>query len=282
MKYTFQLCLLFGCFLFSCNNDDDAPFDHAGQAIIDDAYILEFLQTHYYDATDNEIYDIDNGQTPISTQVQIDVVTFDNIDYNLYYLVHEEGTEIQPNIVDTILPTYRGVLMDNEEGATDVVFDSSYTLTVNKYANLQSYIPGFANGFTNFKSGSPVLNPIGDGSFSFENRGRGILFIPSGLAYRDNGASAIPVSSCLIFHIELHNAINDVDEDGLTSAQEDLDGDGDFLNDDTDGDLISNCYDADDDNDGTLTIDEIGDDPNNPLDHDSDGTPDYLDDTYPE
>ena len=74
----------------------------------------------------------------------------------------------------------------------------------------------------------------------------------------------------------------DSDGDGIYDIYEDVDGDGDITNDDTDGDGIPNYLDPDDDGDGILTIDE-GADPNgdgNPddaIDTDGDGIPDYLD-----
>ena len=48
----------------------------------------------------------------------------------------------------------------------------------------------------------------------------------------------------------------DHDNDGILSINEDIDGDGDPLGDDTDNDNIWNMYDSDDDGDGTLTINE--------------------------
>ncbi|MDY7395071.1 hypothetical protein UMM65_07445 [Aureibaculum sp. 2210JD6-5] len=46
---------------------------------------------------------------------------------------------------------------------------------------------------------------------------------------------------------------SDDDGDGIPTSQEDLDGDGDPTNDDTDGDGIPDYLEEDDDNDGTLT-----------------------------
>lgn len=71
----------------------------------------------------------------------------------------------------------------------------------------------------------------------------------------------------------------DDDGDGIPTALEDLDGDGNPTNDDSDGDGIPNYLDEDDDNDGVFTkFEDIGEDgdPTND-DTDGDGTPDYLD-----
>ena len=75
------------------------------------------------------------------------------------------------------------------------------------------------------------------------------------------------------------------DNDGIDSDLEDLNGNGDLTDDDTDGDGLPNYIDEDDDGDNVLTRLEIDDDNldgddnplTNPLDTDADGTPDYLD-----
>jgi len=69
----------------------------------------------------------------------------------------------------------------------------------------------------------------------------------------------------------------DDDSDGVPNAFEDFNGDGDFTNDDIDGDGTPNYLDDDDDGDGILTIDEVKDENGNPLDTDGDGDVDYLD-----
>ena len=62
----------------------------------------------------------------------------------------------------------------------------------------------------------------------------------------------------------------DHDRDGVSTILEDLDGDGNLFNDDTDEDGLPNYLDTDDDGDGILTKDELGD-------SNDDGIPDYLD-----
>ncbi len=69
------------------------------------------------------------------------------------------------------------------------------------------------------------------------------------------------------------------DEDGVDPSDEDLNGDGDFTNDDTDGDTIADFIDFDDDGDGIKTEDEDVNNDNDPTndDTDGDGIPNYLD-----
>ncbi|PTX61122.1 uncharacterized protein UPF0560 [Kordia periserrulae] len=71
----------------------------------------------------------------------------------------------------------------------------------------------------------------------------------------------------------------DTDGDGVFDTFEDVNGDNNLDNDDTDDDGIPNYQDADDDGDGVNTADEDYDGDNDPTNEDSDGdgTPDYLD-----
>ena len=65
MKYLFLLILGIG--IFSCSDDDDPkeiPHDPVAQALIDDAVLIEFLQTHYL-TPEKQIDTITNGETPL-------------------------------------------------------------------------------------------------------------------------------------------------------------------------------------------------------------------------
>ncbi|WP_456377642.1 FKBP-type peptidyl-prolyl cis-trans isomerase [Lutibacter sp.] len=264
------LIVALGIVIFSCKNDDDGvSTDPAAQSLVDDEALIEYLQTHYLNNEDGGIWTISNGETPLMEQVEVQNITKEDISYKLYYLTQNEGVTSSPSRADSVLTTYTGMLLDSS------VFDSRSTLT---WMKLTSVIDGWSYGFTNFKGGNKIINE--DESFYFDNYGKGILFIPSGLAYGNFGQGFIPPDSPLIFQITL-NDVNesDDDNDGVLSILEDIDGDGDVKNDDTDEDLIPNYLDIDDDGDGILTKDEDpnGDgDPTND-DTDGDGIPDYLD-----
>lgn len=73
------------------------------------------------------------------------------------------------------------------------------------------------------------------------------------------------------------------DNDDILAALEDINGNGDLTDDDTDGDGIPNYLDVDDDGDNILTKNENPDDNgdgdiSDAQDTDEDGVPDYLDD----
>jgi FKBP-type peptidyl-prolyl cis-trans isomerase FkpA len=256
--------------IFSCKKDDDnASYDAAKQALEDDVTLIDYLQKHYLNETDGGIWTIKNGETPLMDQVEVQNITKNDVSYKLYYLHQSQGVSISPTRVDSVLTTYTGMLLDS------TVFDSRSTLL---WMPLTGVIDGFAYGFTNFKGGTKVLNT--DESFYYENAGKGILFIPSGLAYGNLIQSAIPENSPLIFQITLNDVnIADHDNDGVLSKLEFPIGSDEYNTFDTDGDGIPNYLDADDDGDGKLTKDEDTNDNGNWFDDDTDndGIPNFLD-----
>jgi len=264
------ITLTIGVAIYACGKDNEEPFDAVGQALIDDAVLIEYLETHYLNEEDGGIWTIDADQTPLINQVETQEITENEIDYKLYYLVEKEGaSDVYPKKTDSVLTTYTGMLLDS------TVFDSSKKLT---WFSLVSVIKGWSYGFTNYTGGTKIINP--DESFYYENYGEGYLFIPSGLAYGNGASSYIPSNSCLVFEITLQD-INktDDDNDGVLSSFEDLNRNGNYSDDDTDKDGIPNYLDNDDDGDGILTKNEDADGDGNPAndDTDGDGIADYLD-----
>ena len=82
--------------------------------------------------------------------------------------------------------------------------------------------------------------------------------------------------------VTITTVLTEDDNDGIPAALEDINGNGNLKDDDTDGDGIPNYKDSDDDGDNVLTKDE-NPDPNgdknlvDAQDTDGDGIPDYLD-----
>jgi len=260
----------------SSSSSSDVIFDHAGQAIKDDATLLTYFDEHYLHS-DGEIWTIGDvkgaapaeEQIPLTDQVSVQNITLDEIAYKLYYLKTADGVGASPTKVDSVLTTYRGSLLDS------TIFDSRSTVI---WFDLLNVVSGWSYGFTNFNAGEIVNNQ--DESFDFKNNGAGWMFFPSGLGYKNFAQSIIPENSPLVFKIELM-AVNtsDHDRDGVATKDEDLDNDGDIYNDDTDEDGTPNFADSDDDGDGILTKDEDANDDGDLTndDTDADGIPDYLD-----
>ncbi len=275
MKFKYLFILILGVGIISCSDDDEPEVDDhdpVAQALIDDEILIEFLKTHYF-TPEKEIDTIMNGETPLYDIVTTDEVEYKDINYNMYYYVDQIGVGQQASRNDSVQILYRGFLLDS------IKFDENTSYTTNKsWFHLPQTIPGFRYGASYYKAGEKIIYP--DESFGYENTGNGIFFMPSGLAYANSGTLTIPANSIIYYFLDLGKVIEaDFDGDLVSNNNEDLDGDGDVTNDDTDEDLIPNFQDIDDDNDGILTRREDADgdgDPRND-DTDGDGTPDYLD-----
>lgn len=292
MKYKLLLLLaLTVIFASKCEEDEEeiVVFDYAGQAQKDNNALQTYLLTHFLDAN-GELDTITNGETPIKSMQNLDSITipvtkdyYDDgvegsitVDYKLYYLVTQEGANnVQfPSKVDSVHVSYKGMLLDHTE------FDRSDYGT---WLEMRGVISGWTYGLEKFNPGNFTVNT--DGSFSFTGVGKGILFIPSGLAYGNAARTKIPANSPLIFYVNLNMLHRtDYDRDGILSMYEDVNINGNFNDDDTDGDGYPNFYDSDDDGDGTLTKNENPDpngdgNPNDAQDLNGNEIPDYLDST---
>jgi hypothetical protein len=308
----FLMLVLFVAIVWSCKKDDDGDLDAeivppqtlSETLIDDDAEIKEFLQTHFYNYEEfqnppagfdfkiefDTIAGDNADKTPLLEQVFTENISVNSSDFGidddevvehtLYYLIAREGLgEASPTIGDYTVLHYEGAMLNG------TIFDASTSVESRQY--LSSTIRGYGNGIEHLKPGvGPFEN--GDGTIGFDDYGVGAIFMPSGLAYFSSppNGSGIPIFTPLVFKIDLltFEPDTDFDGDGIPSIMEDLDGDGNLNNDNTDQDtervFLPNHNDADDDADGTLTIDEIViDDMDNITfpDTDNDGTPDYLD-----
>lgn len=305
--------------LTACGDDDDIglggvqvpPRLLSEVAPENDEEIQEFLQTHFYNYEDfqepidpnfdfrvriDTIAGENSGKTPLLQQVKDTVINVsseqfnlgddeDDVPHTLYYIEVREGEGNSPTVADSTLLTYEGSLLNTSR------FDARTDFF---WQELPFFIRGFANGTALLKAGTVdgvVVNQ--DGTTRINDSGIGIFFIPSGLAYFNSPPSpSIGAYDALIFSVEVGLFVEntDNDNDGIPSIMEDLNGDKDLFNDNTDNDIerenglllgIPNFRDTDDDGDGVLTRVEISDENGNIIfpypDSNSDGTPDYLD-----
>lgn len=304
--------------VWSCKKDDDPvgeiipPRSIIEVAAEDDAEIREFLSTHFFNYEDFQ-----NPPEGFDFKIQFDTIAGENAnktsilnsgslpgiefgseiitvasagfgisdeevaEHTFYYLIVRQGTsENTPTIGDNVVLRYEGSLLDG------TLFDASSNQPIT--FNLSGVVQGFGNGVEYFKSGTDLI-VNGDGTVSYSDYGIGAIFIPSGLAYFNRGSgSSIPAYTPLIFKVDIFafEEDTDFDGDGIPSILEDIDGDGNLNNDNTDGDtefnvFLANYNDTDDDADGIPTRQEIVlDEEGNFVefkDTDGDGTPDHLD-----
>ncbi len=296
----------------SCGNDDNADFEvipprRLSEVVTEDATALqEYLQTHFYNYEDFEnppagfdfriVLDTiagDNaGKIPIINRPELQSLTIsvssedfnledeETVDHTMYYLVARDGVGDIPTIADSTFVRYEGTLLDGS------FFDATATHT---WQYLPFFLRGYGRAISNIRTGDGIVtNP--DGTTEITNAGIAAMFLPSGLAYYNATVPGVPQYSPLIFKVEVGLYIEDTDydNDGIPSILEDLDGDGDLTNDNTDREqeratgalALANHVDSDDDQDGTPTRDEIIIDDQGNIsfpDGDGDGIPDYLD-----
>ncbi|MBP93127.1 MAG: peptidylprolyl isomerase [Flavobacteriaceae bacterium] len=330
------LLIVVSTVLTACKKDDDfgdpVQLRDATEVYEEDLEdIEEYLQTHFYnyeEFQENSPYSLENDEfrivfdtiagsnidkIPLMDMVDYKTVPFGGIDYKLYYLNVRQGLGNEIHFSDQATLIYEGSsIIDN------LIFDSAVNeekfnlLTVGTSLGV---VTGFQQGVIQFNT-SDSYTDNNDGTTSYHNHGIGAVFIPSGLGYFDQPLEGVPSYTPIIFKFNLYErTILDHDLDGIPSYMEDLDENGNAYNDDTDGDLLPNFVDNDDDNDGYFTRDEleyeeyaimVGDpepifadnefessrQENNGVitiktviitDRDDDGVPDYLDiDTIPE
>ena len=275
--------------VLSCKKDDgpEPVRELQEQAPKDDEAIVSYLQTHFYNYEEFEedpnnfkieisidtIADDNGDKTPLWDQVQTKTIELtdknDNvIPTKMYFLVVREGVSEKPSRLDSTFVTYKGTLLNGN------IFDRKL-LPV--WFDLAEVIRGFRDFLPELRAGNHTLN--NDGTYEFDQFGKGIFFIPSALGYYSREILTIPKYSPLIFSVALHKMNPaDHDTDGILSIDEDPDGDGNPFNDDTDNDRVVNYLDSDDDGDGTSTREEYDRDLDGiPDDDDQDGIPDYLD-----
>jgi len=277
MKFVKFACIVIVAFtiVFSCSSDDDPIAfaelrDRGEQQIEDDAALIAFLNTHFYNYED---FDLTNPESPANDAVRITIDTiaganadkiplinqvetrttmFEDVEYKYYVLKVREGGGKSYTSFDRVDLVYRGQLLNRE------TFDLRLTrIQIPLVSAGVSTVRGFQLGMPEFKTAESVVDN-GDGFLQPRNGGIGAIFIPSGLGYFNLIEPGIPEYSPLIFSFNIYDVtFLDTELDGLLSSMEDLDNNNDVTNDDTDGDGIPNFRDSDDDGDGTLTVNEV-------------------------
>ena len=266
--------------LFSCNKADgpiiSPPRDYQEQYDTEIETIREYLKNFYIESitssSDNTDQDIkltriptgNTTLTPIWDSPLLDstVVTYDEVDYTVYYLNLRQGNVagIAPVSVDEVLASYKGSYLDYDTKTVDGVAvdslvskDFEYIPFPDNFIPLNQTIRGWQKVFPKFKSGVINTNP-GPNPIIYTDFGAGVMFLPSGLAYYNIGSGSIPSYSPLVFSFKLYDVRRaDQDSDGILSINEDTNNDGDFTNDDTDEDGTQDYLDVDDDGDGYFT-----------------------------
>ncbi|WP_178984276.1 FKBP-type peptidyl-prolyl cis-trans isomerase [Winogradskyella helgolandensis] len=281
LKFSLLLLLLFSVAI-SCKSDDDddsdsfVEEDRTEQQAKDKDSLVAYLTSHYYNSgffetgSNHKYTDIiitplaedetvPENHTLLMTAVEERSATYLEADYEYYVLNINQGDGDSPTFTDMVRVRYSGSSINEALDGTYEVFDSSATpedLNLQSDGNSFGVIKAWQLVMPTFNTASDY-EIDGNGNFSFTNPGLGVMFIPSGLGYF-SGSTTGSVYDNLMFKFELLQfEVEDHDNDGIPSYLEDIDGDLDVTNDNSDEDFYLNFIDNDDDGDLVYTIDEL-------------------------
>lgn len=304
LKFSLYLLVLVTVFV-SCEQDDDPTTtfeerDRTEQQVVDDSTLVAYLSHHYYNSSffetgvNHKYTDIIITELPIDEDTgeyldmpdpdqntllvdAVDVLTTEYLDtdYKYYILRLNQGVGESPKFTDAVRVRYEGY-----SAVSGDVFDSRIT---------PLNLPLVGNGFSTFGTirGWQLVLPsfnsaldftTDNGIVNYNNFGLGVMFVPSGLGYFSGSTTGVSYDN-LIFKFELLQMEEvDHDTDLIPSYIEDLNGNLDVNDDDTDEDGFPDYIDLDDDEDGVLTINEDIDGDGDPTnDIGANGIPKYLD-----
>jgi hypothetical protein len=259
--------------------------------------ILHFVQTHTYvvDAYNNiHIEPVHYaGQRTIyddAQVIQMQDTAVEDLIYDIYFLPIAPGTRDTISTCDHVFVSYEVQNFDLEtvfyHPETNPVWTSVWL------PNLGVRALGMRKVLDFFKTGTYTVN--GDGTVTFSGYGAGMAILPSGLANYEfaitgegESSAVLPAYSPVIIKFKTLAVNTDIDRDHVPNVLEDLNGNGDPTDDNTDKESetqnnlphIPDYMDADDDGDALPTKDEDPNGNGDPTDDDSDGDgiPNYLD-----
>lgn len=247
-------------FLISCNDDDDNDSsdddvnDRDAQALIDDADIIDFLQTYTYNyesfLTDETLTDLDvefsiaeEGQQSFYDKLEntttdasgglIDALRKFEVEYeyddgdgdetitqNLYVLYIREGAGETIYETSDVFNTYRAkvILTDDEDenGGKKLPEDYFAEAEIPDYLEIYGTITGFKEAFIKFKSGTPVGDSVDPCDTFYLNEEDGSL-----MTNNDFGIGIVFIPSGMAY-FDTEYIVNDgYDDDGDGDIDED-------------------------------------------------------------
>ncbi len=259
--------------------------------------ILNFIKTHTYvlDAYYNVHIEpvTDPGQRTIyddAILVQMQDTAVEDLTYDIYYLKIAEGQSDSITTADGVLLAYEIQDFELNMIKRKTELFPQWTNVWTPHIGMGAL--GLRKVLPDFNVGTYTANP--DGTVLFSGYGIGVVFLPSGLAnYQyavaasDQNFTRLPAYSPVIVKFKTLAVNQDFDKDNVPNIIEDLNGNLDPTDDNTDKELedkykipnIPNYMDADDDGDSLPTKQEDTNGNGDPTDDDDDGDgiPNYLD-----
>ena len=142
-------------------------------------FIVIFISSCQSDEGENIIKDFtEQNENEILNYINDNNLDAQKSNSGLYYVIQQQGDGARPTVNSNVTVIYKGYYTNGN------IFDESDGEGIT--FNLQQVIAGWTEGITYFKEG-----------------GKGLLLVPSRLAYGSSDARGIPGGSVLIFEIEL-------------------------------------------------------------------------------
>lgn len=142
-------------------------------------FIVVFISSCQTDEGKNIIKDFtEQNENEILNYINDNNLDAQKSNSGLYYVIQQQGDGARPTVNSNVTVIYKGYYTNGN------IFDESDGEGIT--FNLQQVIAGWTEGITYFKEG-----------------GKGILLVPSRLAYGSSDTRGIPGGSVLIFEIEL-------------------------------------------------------------------------------
>ncbi len=239
--------------------DKDSLMDYLSTHYYNSSFFETGIDHKYSDIIITELAEGEteapDGNTLLINAVETLTTTYFDTEYEYYVLNINQGSGKAPKFTDAVKVRYEGINVDGEDIFDVISTPANLNLQSNGF-NVSGTIRAWQLIMPEFNSALGFT--IGtDGVVTFDGFGLGIMFVPSGLAYF-SGTNTGSSYANLIFKFELLQVEEvDHDNDGIPSYVEDLNDDFDVFDDDTDEDNFPNFIDLDDDDDDVITLDEL-------------------------
>lgn len=204
-----KLCLaLVATIIVSCDDGNSIePFDYKRQYETEKPVIDEYLTTHYFDAVDEDIKEIDEGQMPLSEDSNLQDLSaiVNDVNYTMYSYVYKQGENEEAGSPDADDIVNISFIASSFEGTPIQEYDSN-----DGFLSLKADIKGFRVGLPMFRGGTYNEDSLEEPR-EYEGVGEGFLIIPSGLSVlKDENIiqDARTVNQPLVCKIELRSVIS--------------------------------------------------------------------------
>jgi len=180
-------------FLLSLSCTKEEGLTATEQSIADDAIIVEYLKTHKLDTLTtippNKINwtieaAVEGDETLMEIVDSVVEYTFGGVPYKYYYIDVEVGSGVEATSNEILVADFNEYLLDERLISTSNNKDDAMEL------DIATRIPGIRHGINVFFPGK-VPEELNNYRNDTDTPGRGILFFPSGLGYKDIGNEEI-------------------------------------------------------------------------------------------